>query len=72
MGQPASRRTAEAGRKALGAIGGLNLHAERPQHVDAPGSTRAAVLWPPRHGRRDVAVDEPVTSLDLMELLVLW
>lgn len=67
VGQPASRRTTEASRKALAAVGGLNLNTERPQHVNAPRRTRTAVLRPLGHGGRDVAVDQPVTSLDLLD-----
>ena len=69
VGEPTSRRTAKASRKALRTIGGLDLNTERSQHVDTPGSTRAAVLRPLGHGSRNVAVDEPVAALNLLTLL---
>lgn len=69
MGEPTSRRTTKASRKALRTIGRLDLNTERSQHINTPGSARAAVLRPLGHGSRNVAVDEPVATLDLLTLL---
>lgn len=38
--------TSEAGRKADGAISGLDLDEERAEHIDAPMCPRGAVLLP--------------------------
>lgn len=70
MCQPASRRTAEASRKALGPVGCFDLHAEGSQHVNTPGCPRSSILRPSGHRGGDIAVDEPVATFDLVRVSI--
>lgn len=64
--QPASWRTTKASRKALGAVFCLKLDAEGPENVDTPLCTRCPVCLVSRHGSRDLGVDQPVSSFDIV------
>lgn len=69
LSEPACRGTTETSRKALGAIGSLNLDTERSQNIDTPGCAGSPELCPLGHGGGDVTVNQPMSSLDLQKQL---
>src|SRR6185312_14254662 len=56
------RLTASGDGKTDGAVGGLDLHDQGAQHVDAEAAAALPVLGVAAHGRRNVVVD-PMRSL---------
>jgi hypothetical protein len=64
--KPACWRSAETSSKALGAVTGLELYAERAQNIDTPAGSRLAVLFILAHGSGYFAVDEPVSTSDIV------
>lgn len=64
--QPACWRPSKTSCETFCSIGGLNLHAERAKHINAPACARLPVLFVLGHGRGDFAVNQPVAAVDVV------
>lgn len=62
LGKPTSRRSSKASSETFGAICGLDLYAERSQHIYTKTRPRLAILFVAGHGSRDLGVNEPMPT----------